>query len=49
MINAEKSDVIFSPYITLKNGRRIYARQYGKKAFCFPRRTDEDAKTSQKQ
>lgn len=24
---------IFVAYITLKNGRRIYARQYGKKAF----------------
>ena len=30
-------DLVFSPYITLKNGRRIYARQYGKKAFCFKR------------
>ena len=26
---------IYVAYITLKNGRRIYARQYGKKAFCF--------------
>lgn len=26
---------VFAAYITLKNGRRIYARQYGKKAFCF--------------
>lgn len=31
-------DLVFTPYITLKNGRRIYARQYGKKAFCFFRR-----------
>lgn len=25
--------VVFSAYITLKNGKRIYAYQYGKKAF----------------
>lgn len=23
------------PYITLRNGRRIYAHWYGKRAFCF--------------
>ena len=27
---------IFRPYITLRNGRRLYAWQCGKKAFCFP-------------
>ena len=27
--------LVFSAYITLKDGRRIYAKQYGKKAFCF--------------
>ena len=27
---------IFRAFITLKNGTRIYARQYGKKAFCIP-------------
>lgn len=27
---------IFRPYITLKNGRRIYAWQYGLKAFPIP-------------
>ena len=26
---------IFRTWITLKNGLRIYARDYGKKAFCF--------------
>ena len=26
---------IFRPYFTLKNGRRIYAHQYGKKSFCL--------------
>ena len=30
------SKCIFRPYITLKNGRRIYARQYGLKAFPIP-------------
>ena len=27
---------IFRPFITLKNGHRIYARQYGLKAFRIP-------------
>lgn len=27
---------VFRPYITLKNGRRIYAWQYGLKAFPIP-------------
>ena len=35
-------DLVFSPYITLKNGRRIYARQYGKKAFCFRRKREKE-------
>jgi len=26
---------IFRTYKTLSNGKRIYASQYGKKAFCF--------------
>lgn len=26
---------VFVAYITLKNGTRIYARQYGKRAFCL--------------
>ena len=34
----EKTSVqyIFRPFITLKNGRRIYAWQYGLKAFRIP-------------
>ncbi len=38
MAKDRKSDVvyIFTAFITLKNGRRIYASQYGKKAFCIP-------------
>lgn len=27
---------ICRPFITLKNGTRIYASSYGKHAFCFP-------------
>lgn len=27
--------LICRPYITLRNGRRIWARWYGKQAFCF--------------
>lgn len=27
--------VVFTPYITLRNGRRIYAQAYGLKAFAI--------------
>ena len=30
-----KRKIVFSAYITLKDGRRIYAKDCGKKAFCF--------------
>jgi hypothetical protein len=30
---------VFSPKITLKNGRVIYAADYGLKAFCFSAKT----------
>jgi hypothetical protein len=35
MEEAKKSEpeVIYRPWITLKNGRRLYAHQVGKKAF----------------
>ena len=26
---------VYTAYITLKNGRRLYASECGKKAFCF--------------
>ena len=29
----KNTNVIFTPYINLKNGKRIYAKDYGKKAF----------------
>ena len=32
----KKTQYIFRPYITTKNGVRIYARQYGLKAFRIP-------------
>lgn len=31
----------YSPYITLKNGRRLWAKQYGLRAFRIPVRTPE--------
>ena len=35
--SAKKSEsCIFTAYITLKNGTRIYAKQYGLRAFCIP-------------
>lgn len=30
-----KEGVIFRPFITLKNGKRLYAWQYGLKAFML--------------
>lgn len=32
----DSAQYVFRPYITLKNGRRIYAWQYGLKAFPIP-------------
>lgn len=29
-------EYIFTAFITLRNGKRIYASQYGLKAFCIP-------------
>ena len=29
----ENVTVVYTAYITLRNGRRLYAKQYGKKAF----------------
>lgn len=34
-------EYIYTAFITLKNGKRIYARQYGLKAFCIPVRSKE--------
>ncbi len=31
----KKRRLVFTTYITLKNGKRLYAWQCGKKAFCF--------------
>ena len=45
MAKCSKSDLVFTPYITLKNGQRIYARQYGKKVFCFPKKRKRSEST----
>ena len=29
-------EYIYTAFIALKNGKRIYASQYGLKAFCIP-------------
>lgn len=34
-------EYIFTAFITLKNGKRIYASQYGLKAFCIPVRRNK--------
>lgn len=42
MQKCDQSELVFTLYITLKNGKRLYARQFGKKVFCFPRRESRD-------
>jgi len=32
---------VYSAYITLRNGRRLYAKECGLKAFCFPASRDK--------
>ena len=44
MTKSNEGKLVFTPYITLKNGHRIYARQYGKKVFCFPQTRTENPK-----
>ena len=38
MEKCDHTEMVFTAYITLKNGNRLYAKQIGKKAFCFPRK-----------
>ena len=35
--NNKAIDYIYTPYITKKDGTRIYVSQYGKKAFRIPK------------
>lgn len=38
--NERRTDkVVYTKYITLRNGKRIYAATYGLEAFCFIPRT----------
>ena len=37
-------EFVFTPYITLKNGTRLYASQRGKKVFCFPKNKKKNDK-----
>ena len=45
MTKSNEVELVFTPYITLKNGHRLYARQFGKKVFCFPRKESQDKDT----
>lgn len=45
MQKCDQSELVFTPYITLKNGQCLYARQFGKKVFCFPRKESQDKDT----
>ena len=38
MVKCDQTDMVFTAYITLRNGNRLYAKQVGKKVFCFPRK-----------
>ena len=35
MEKCDQAEMVFTAYITLKNGNRLYAKQVGKKAFAF--------------
>ncbi len=34
-MNDDDYEEVFTAYITLKNGKRLYASSYGLKAFCI--------------
>ena len=36
-----EAELVFTTYITLKNGQRLYAKQRGKKVFCFPKQQEK--------
>lgn len=43
--NEAGEKLVFTPYIRLKNGKILYAKDVGKKVFCFPdRRGNKDKK-----
>lgn len=44
MEEKNKNELVFTPYIKLKDGRIIYASTYGKKVFCFPKTKVDDHK-----
>lgn len=44
MDNSKIIEYIYTPYITLKNGKRIWAKQYGKKAFRIPKTEMSDTR-----
>lgn len=46
---AQETELICRAYITLRNGKRIYARQYGLKAFCFEASPKEPSGESQEE
>lgn len=47
LVRKEETEMkIFTKYITLKNGKRIYAANYGLKAFCIEVRDKEEKKSA---
>ena len=44
------TEMVCRPYITLRNGKRIYAANYGLRAFCFmPKCTQDEYKQTKKE
>ena len=35
MVKCDRTDMVFTAYITLRNGNRLYAKQVGKRYFAF--------------
>ena len=44
MRKCDSEALVFTAFITLRNGHRLYARQVGKRVFCFPRKEARDKK-----
>ena len=38
MTKSNEVELVFTSYIRLKNGHRIFAREYCKYVFCFPKK-----------
>lgn len=46
MKKCDHDELVFTTYITLKNGRRLYASEVGKKVFCFVKNKEKDKESN---